>query len=111
MPKVLLIDRDAVHAERVSRMLQYHALDVGTCADPQLAILLLRRTSCEYDVVIINVSDQTVPWVSMLAKLQEACFLSNGYPSPMFLCTSTVSRSPEFQLQIERRGARYVVAR
>jgi hypothetical protein len=92
-------------------MLQFHALEVATCADPKQAVLLLRRTSGEYDVVIVNVSDQTVPWVRLLLKLQEACFLSNGYPSPMFLCTSTLPRSPEFQLQIERKGARYVVER
>lgn len=37
MPRVLLIDRDVAHAERVCRMLQSHALEVATCPDPQQA--------------------------------------------------------------------------
>lgn len=92
-------------------MLRHHALEVAICVDLSRAMPMLRSAGTEYEVVIVNVSDARLPWPKTLAKLQEACFLSGGYPSPLFLCTSTTSRSPEFELQIERMGARYVLER
>jgi hypothetical protein len=58
--------------------------------------------------VILNVSDAVLPWFKILKKLQEAFFQSGGHQSPLFLCTSSTKRSHEFELRIERMGARYV---
>ena len=108
MPKVLLVDNDQGHAERACGCLRFHNLEVDVCRAPERAVALLRRASADYEVVILNVSDVLLPWFKTLARLQEACFQSRGYPSPLFLCSSSTKRSPEFELRIERMGARYV---
>jgi DNA-binding response OmpR family regulator len=108
MSKVLLVDTDQTHAERIRGSLVFRAREVDVLPDPEQATTRLRRTSTDYEVVILNVSNGFMPWISILAKLQAACFQSGIYPSPLFLCTSTTKQSFEFELRIERMGARYV---
>ena len=107
MHSVLLIDNDQEHAEHVRERLRSHALEVEVCRETQWAITRLRQASVKYDVIILNVSTAT-DCFKTLAKLQDACSDSTYYPFPFFLCTSTTKRSPEFELRIERMGARYV---
>jgi hypothetical protein len=108
MPRILLVDNDQGHAERVCGRLRFHALEVDVCCDRQRAVTRLRRASADYEVVILNASNIEIPCFNILARLQEACFQSGRYPAPLFLCTSSTKRSPEFELRIERLGARYV---
>lgn len=108
MACVLLVDTNQSHAECVRTALGFHDLAVDVYPDPERAAKRLRRAGNDYDVVILNVSDPLLPWVNTLVKLQAACFESGVSPSPLFLCTSTAKRSPEFELRIERMGARYV---
>ena len=108
MPHVLLVDTDQRHAERIRECLESHALEVEVCSDSEEASTWLRRESSNYEVVVLNISDVKLPWFSILARLHEACFQSQRYPTPLFLCTSSTKRSPEFQLRMERLGARYV---
>jgi hypothetical protein len=106
--RVLLVDHDQGHAERICQCLRFHALEVDVCPDPERAITRLRRESANYEVVILNVSEIFWPWLKTLARLQGVCLQSRAYPSPLFLCTSSTKRSPEFELRVERMGARYV---
>lgn len=108
MPRVLLIDNNQGHAEHVSERLRSHALEVEVCRETQQAITRLRQASAEYEVIILNVSDAATDWFKTLAKLKDACSETGYYPSPLFLCTSSTKRLPEFELRIERVGARYV---
>lgn len=106
--KVLLVDTDQQHAECVRAGLSFHDFAVYVCFDPEHAAMRLRRAGNDFDLVILNVSSPSLLWVNILAKLQSACFESGVYPSPLFLCTSITKRPPEFELRIERMGARYV---
>jgi DNA-binding response OmpR family regulator len=108
MPRVLLIDSDQQHAERVREQLGFHAVEVEVIPDPRQAVAQLKRDSADYAVVILNVSSAALPWADTLAKLQESCLQPGAYPPPLFLCTSDTKRPPEFELRIERMGARYV---
>jgi DNA-binding response OmpR family regulator len=108
MSQVLLVDLDQSHAERVREALRFHALEADVCTNPEQATARLRRAGTNYEVVIINVSNILLPWVNIVEKLQAACFQSGAYPPPLFLCASSTKRSPEFELRVERTGARYV---
>jgi hypothetical protein len=107
--RLLLLDADRRHADTLIARLLSHNLHVDAYADPQQAIAQLRGRSSEYEVVIINVSSRSVPWLTILHKLDQACRRSvAGQARPFFLCLSTNQQQPEFVLQIERNGARYV---
>jgi hypothetical protein len=108
MNTVLLIDNNQRHAESVCGRLRFHALEVHICPDPDRAITRLRRSSANYEVVIVDVSNASLPWFDTVARLQEACFQTGVYPSPRLLCTSNTKRTPDFELRIEQIGARYV---
>jgi CheY-like chemotaxis protein len=108
MPRVLLVDIDKQHAERIRGSLVFRAREVDVFADPKEAAARLQQARADYQVVILNVSNVLMPWINILANLQAACFQSGVFPSPLILCTSTIKQSFEFQLRIERMGARYV---
>jgi hypothetical protein len=108
MPRVLLVDTDEQHAERVRGNLVFRAREVDVFSDPGQATSWLQQASTDYEVVILNVSSDLPPWIAILAKLQAACFRSGVFPAPLFLCTSSAKRSIEFEHRIERMGARYV---
>src|SRR5258708_434258 len=109
MPETLLIDKDPVHAERVIRRLAGRKLPVQLVQNVAQAEAELQRSS--YDLVIINVSDPGQPWVAIVEKLQQACRGSGKSWQPLILCVSTRQREPHFELEIERKGARYVFER
>lgn len=111
MPRVLLVDTDQRHAECVRGVLGFHGIEVDTYQDPEQAVARLRRSGNDYDVVILNVSNTSSPWVSILARLHAALHESGASPAPLLLCTSTTKQSPEFELLIERMGARYACER
>ena len=108
MPKVLLVDADQIHAERIRKSLVTRAYEVDVYLDPNQATTWLQQANTDYEVVILNVSNALPPWIAILAKLQAACFRLEVYSSPFFLCTSNTKRSIEFELRLERMGARYV---
>lgn len=111
MGRILLIDDDPGHAARICGRLHTHSLQVEICSNAERAIPRLRRAGCEYEVVIVNVSSAREPWIRIVSKLQEASFQGGSYSWPLFLCVSTVERPAEFELRIERMGARYVFER
>ena len=106
--KVLLLDFDHQHAVALADRLRSRSLHVDVYADSEAAIAQLRRSAPEYEVVIINVSIHSVPWLKTLQKLNEASRRSGAQQRPLLLCVSMNQQQPEFVLQIERTGARYV---
>ena len=108
MYRALLIDDDTPHAERLSQQLQRRCVEVELVREIRTAISILRRRAQLYELVIINASDATQPWLNILDRLQEACHCTGSYPTPLFLCVSITPREPQFELGIERKGVRYV---
>jgi hypothetical protein len=111
MSRVLLLDTDDTHAECVRIGLGFNGLHVEVFSDPEQAAKRLRMPGTDYEIVILNVSNVSLPWDDILAGLETACFQSGAFPSPLFLCVSRTKRSPEFELRVERMGARYVYER
>ena len=110
MRRALLIDDDPIHASRVSVGLSSRDLHVH-CMRFAEAEKELRRSAHLYEIVIVNVSDSRIPWAVNVEKLQRACLAAGGCGQPSLLCTSTRHHGPQFELEMERRGARYVVER
>jgi hypothetical protein len=110
MYTVMLIDNDEMHAEALAARLRARGLNVvrHRKADHALSVLIHKRTHC--DLALINVSDLSQPWLRIVRKLQDACF-SSSHCCPLVLSLSTVKREPQFELQIERLGARFVYER
>jgi DNA-binding NarL/FixJ family response regulator len=110
MHAVTLIDQDEMHAEALAACLRARDLHVTHHIGANSALSMLKRQNAPCDLVLLNVSDSSQPWVRILRELQEACF-SFSRCHPLVLCMSTVKRQPLFALQIERLGARFVYER
>lgn len=111
MYRALLIDSDATHAQRLATRLETRKLKVEILSRPQEAVARLNRRDVPCELVIINTSDPSQPWIRTLGKLQVASRQSGSWPRPLFLCFSGRKREPQFELAIERMGARYVSGR
>jgi hypothetical protein len=111
MHDTLIIDADSAYAERLVRTLRLRKLRVDVVRDSTEAIVRLCHRALRYQLVIINVSDASQPWPVILGRLREACSYPGRCSRPLFLCVSRREREPEFELAIERSGARYVVER
>lgn len=110
-PGVALLDNDAAHATILADRLRGRPLTLTTHCDPKDALQALHRDPSAYDVVVVNVSDVSQPWLAILRRLLEACSSHNSPHTPLFLCTSRIKRDPQFQLAIERLGVRFVYER
>jgi DNA-binding response OmpR family regulator len=108
MTSVLLIDDDAAHGERVGIMLAQRGLAVTRVADIGEAIKRLRVRAREWEIVVLVFGDQSRPWFSVLQNLQEAAWHGAFPEVPLFLCVSKRDLGTDFELRIERMGARYV---
>ena len=107
MTTVLLIDDNADHAEHLGLPLAQRGLSVVRAADFGDAIGKLRNRALIYDLVILIMADRSRPWLTFLRNLQQAGRQEAFFEVPLFLCVSRLHLGPEFQLQIERTGARY----
>ena len=106
--RALLIDDDAHHAGQLVALLQRQSFMAERVRSLEEATARLRCRTQRYELVIVNVSDNSFPWCRALQKLQDACRQWNGRPAPLFLCVSKSQKCPDFVLQIEGTGARYV---
>ncbi len=111
MFEMLLIDKDPIHAERLTSRLGRQRLLIDRVATVAEGQSTLRMPESPYDLVIVNVSDNSEAWVRTIADLQQAVRESRKAWPPLILCVSTRKRDPQFELQIERHGARYVLER
>lgn len=102
MYRALIIDHDLLHAERLIQELPALGLRPELVQTPAEAIV--RLLASRYDLVIINISERSRPWLSILDELHEA----RHEAPPLFLCVSNHQLDPHFELAIESKGARYV---
>jgi hypothetical protein len=106
--KVLLLDCDHRHADALAGFLRSRGLYIEAFVDLDTAIARLCQNTVKYDVLIINVSGTSGQWRRVLERLHAACHRLDARQVPLFLCVSTILQTPEFVLQIERMGVRYV---
>ncbi len=110
-PTVVLVDNDAMHAATLADRLRARQLMLTTHRAPADALQVLRREPSACDIVVVNVSDASQPWLAILRRLLEACASNSSPHTPLFLCTSRIKRDHQFQLALERLGARFVYER
>jgi CheY-like chemotaxis protein len=108
---VALVDSDAIHAAALANRLRARQLNLTAHRSPEDALQALRRDFAKPDIMIVNVSDISQPWLAILRRLQEACSGHSSPQTPLFLCTTRIKRHPEFQLSLERIGVRFVCER
>jgi hypothetical protein len=107
-PSVVLLDNDAAHAATLADRLRARQLALTTLREPKDALRALHREPSGWDIVVVNVSDASQPWLAILRRLLEACFSHSAPHAPLFVCTSRIKRDPQFQLALERLGVRFV---
>src|ERR1017187_199680 len=110
-PRVAILDSDLEHAATLAGRLRMRQLTLTTHRKLEDALRSLRNEHSAWDILVVNVSDASQPWLAILRRLQEACSNRSSPPTPLFLCTSTVKRHPQFQLSLERLGVRFVYER
>ena len=108
MTKVLIIDDDRNRAERLERELNQRRAATIYSATVREAVRKLKSRTASIDLVILSISDRSQPWLEILHTLQEASWQPGIGDFPLFLCISRLYFVADFQLQIERMGARYV---
>jgi hypothetical protein len=108
---VLLADHDGMHAQQIIQSLRARGIGVDFCVRLQHAANRLKRIGAEYEVVIVNISDISQPWLSLLRLLRESSIQSGVKIEPQLLCVSTILYDAHFELQIERMRGRLVYER
>lgn len=104
----LLIDGDAGYAERMIRGLKSRGLRLQLVHNAAEALPILQGRSVAYGLVIIDISDISQPWLTILDQLKDAGSNGGTLRKPSFLCISNRHLDARFELEIERKGARFV---
>lgn len=102
----LLIDHDAIHRKPIIESLTSRGLGVDLYASVEQAAKSLRRIDREYELIIVNISDSSQPWLRLLRFLLESSFQSGVAVGPSLLCVSTTEYDELFEFQIEGLGGR-----
>jgi hypothetical protein len=111
MPHVAILDNDVEHAATLAGRLRGRQLTLTTHGKLEDALQALRGDHPAWDIMVVNVTDASQPWLAILRRLQEACSSYSSPKTPLFLCTSKIKRHPQFQLLLERLGVRFVYER
>jgi DNA-binding NtrC family response regulator len=111
MSSILIIDKDQAHSIKVADRLRGRQLIPTTHRELKDALQALYREASAWDIVLVDVSDLSLPWLAILRQLLEACSSHSSPHMPLFLCTSRTKRDPQFQLALERLGVRFVYER
>jgi len=109
MYRALLVNENAVHAQHLCATLARRGISVVLAPSTEGALSILRKGSPLFEFVILAINDRSRTILRSLRELQRACRQQTFSVGPLFLCISRIQQEPEFQLQIERLGARYVV--
>jgi CheY-like chemotaxis protein len=109
--RALLIDENPEHAQQLALVLTHRGLTVVHAAHIGEAMKHLRNPAHTYDLAILVMGERSRSWLTVLRSLQRAHRQTAIFEVPLFLCVSRLQLGPEFQLQIERMGARYVFER
>ena len=107
MTIALLVDADVTHAEWLGSMLTQRGLAVTHVAEIGEAIKKLQARARAWEIVVLVFGDHSRPWFSVLHSLQEAAWNGALPEVPLFLCVSKRDLGTDFELRIERMGARY----
>jgi len=108
MYRLLLIDQDATHAERLATCLRQRGLAVLIAESIEAAALRLQQRVPSYELVVVVALEPSEQWPGIIRKLVRACRQLSVCQGPLFLFVSRRKCSPDFRLRIERLGARYV---
>ena len=108
MYRLLLIDQNEIHAERLAMFLRRRGLVVTTTASIEEAERGLHRRIPSYELVVMIAAGSPEPWLTILRRLKKACTPSYLFHRPLFLFVSKHKCNPHMRLRIERLGARYV---
>jgi len=107
MYRVLLIDQDPDHAERLASRLRQHGLtDVIAASIPEAARRLQHRIPV-CDLVLVAAAEISDQWLDTLRTLIDSSRQSLLSLGPLFLFTTRQECSPRLRLRIEHLGARY----
>jgi len=109
MIRALLIDDDRNHAEGLERALNQRGLITSCTASILEAVRRLQCREASIDLVVVVIADRWHPWLEILHQLQQAAWQVGIGEFPLFLCVSRLNFGTQFQLQIERMGARLVI--
>ncbi len=109
MAKMLLIDNDRVHAVGLERALNRRGLFTIDTVTSREGVRQLQRRAASFDLVALAITDRSHPWLEILHQLQQAAWQAGIGELPLFLCVSRLSLGAEFQLEVERMGARFVI--
>jgi ActR/RegA family two-component response regulator len=105
----LLIDGDPAHAGHIERILNGRGLDTSYAASIREAVRRLKCRAASIDLVVLAIGDRSQPWLEVLHQLQQAAWQAGIGDFPFFLCISRLNYGTEFQLRVERMGARLVI--
>lgn len=108
MTSVLLIDDNPDHAEQVGIILAQRGFAVTRVVEIGEAIKRLQARPHALEIALLVIGDHSRPWFTVLHNLQEAAWHGAMPEVPFFLCVSKQDLGTDFQLRIERMGARYV---
>lgn len=108
MYRLLLIDQDAIHAERLASYLRERGLVVLITESTEEAALRLQQRVPSYELVVVVALEMSEQWLGILRKLMQACRQFSVCHGPLFLFASRRKCAPYLRLRIERLGARYV---
>lgn len=107
MTNLLLIDGDGDHANQMGTILTQRGIAVTRAADIREATKKLQARARGWEIVVLVIDDLSRPWSTVLNSLQEAAWAGAMPEVPLFLCVSRRDLGNDFQLRIERMGARY----
>jgi ActR/RegA family two-component response regulator len=110
MYRVLLVDQDTNHAERLALCLRQRGLAVSIADSIPESARLLRQRIPVCDLVLVAVAEMSDRWLDTLLSLIEASRQLHFSLGPLFLLASRQNCNPHFRLRIERLGVRYVCA-
>lgn len=106
VPHFLLIDEDSDHAQKVRYCLNAMGHVADICRDVPDAEVKLRCGGSDYELVIVDITNQTKAWRRLIRNLQETAHQARHHASPLFLCITRVRITPQLRLALEQIGAR-----
>jgi hypothetical protein len=106
-PARVLLIRDATrNSEPCLAILEGAGHSVVVSAPPSAARAPLRALLAGVDVVLLDITSSAQEVLKTIVQVNVAMGIANL--RPRLLCFSTVRRSPRFDVEVEKTGARYV---
>lgn len=107
--QLLLVRFDNASEGRLTELLRQRGYRVSAYSREESLLECLSRFGREIDLVILDVSGNDPEVRNYLAEIVR--YRAQHGHRPMVLCVSRVYRGPQFELELERKGARVVYVR